>query len=201
MCPVMIIIHPHSSKVLPINLTKSAATSALLMFVCFFGSSTHHRMTHWVLQWVVCDTLLCRPTFLSKFRNFFVEYRIFQCASLFKLSDGHPVLNCLLRHYVSAITGNRHSQNALSSPRVCVYSKYCQETRLARTHVRLYALSDRRHCLIALSQSDNVIFRWGKTQTGYLLWTKYSWFARVTNEVSYSEDWNTLQLWASTAGH
>lgn len=111
--------------------------------------------------------------------------------SLFKLSHGHPVLHCLLRHCFNDNWMSTFTKCPFIPSCLCVYSKYCQETRLARIHSRLYAqnrllavwliLTERHCCLISLSQSDNVIFHWGKRQIGYLHRTKYNWFVRVIN--------------------
>lgn len=87
---------------------------------------------------LVCDALLlCRPPFFLRFVTALLNAEYFSVPlSLFKLSHGHPALRCLLRHYVSTITGNCRSQNALSSPRVYVCILNTVKRRDSHAHTR-----------------------------------------------------------------
>lgn len=133
------------------------------------------------------------------------------CISLFKLSHGPPLLHCLLRHYVSTITGNRHSQNALSSP-LRVYVCILNTVKRWDSH----ALTQDSTLWIGFLKSGSywqktllfncplTVWQWhfplGERQTGYLHRMKTNWVVWVINVLSYGEGWNSLQLWLLTQG-
>lgn len=112
---------------------------------CLFRCSTHPCMTHWVLHvdiqhLFVMHCCVDPPFFLSFVTALLNTGYFIVPPSLFKLSHGHPVLHCLLRHYVSTITGSRRSQNALSSPHVYVCILNTVKRRDSHAYTRDFTL-------------------------------------------------------------